>query len=220
MINPGIFGIVFIVVAAASLGLVITGFQSTMASSDCVTPVITNEDGIEDADVDVLEAAEAGNATMAGAANQTTTNGNTTEFLSIQSAQSGSISQINATAYILELKNVANDTIQFSDRPSRIVETVSTSNFVGNWTTGLNSFSADAPNDALIVEDTQTGNLQTYVIESFSPVYDTNTNTLTYTIVTENGTPISLPGEFGQAVLVIDYASSTIPCAGCVIQVS
>lgn len=55
MINPGISAIVFMVVAAASLGLVTIGFQSTMASSDCVTPVITNEDGVEDADVDVLE---------------------------------------------------------------------------------------------------------------------------------------------------------------------
>jgi hypothetical protein len=56
------------------------------------------------------------------------------------------------------------------------------------------------------VEDTQTGNLQTYVIESFDPVYNTNTNTLTYTIVGENET-IDLPKEFGQSVLVIDMKS-------------
>ncbi|HZD35028.1 MAG TPA: hypothetical protein VE130_07470, partial [Nitrososphaeraceae archaeon] len=42
------------------------------------------------------------------------------------------------------------------------------------------------------------------VIESFSPVYDNTTNTLTYTIMTENITSIDLPSEFGQSVLVID----------------
>ncbi len=133
-------------------------------------------------------------------------NGNTTEveFLSIQNAQSGSLSQINATAYALELTNVANKTIMFSDRPERIVESVSTSDFIGNWSTGVNSFATDAPNDALIVENTQTGQLETAIIESFNPVYDIATNSLTYTIMTDNATSIGLPGEFGQSVLVID----------------
>jgi hypothetical protein len=99
----------------------------------------------------------------------------------------------------------------FSDRPNRIVETISNSNFVGNWTTGPNSFVADAPNDALIVEDTESGELDTAVIESFNLVYDTATNTLTYTIMAENGTSIDLPGEFGQTVLVIDEGD---PCGG------
>jgi hypothetical protein len=82
-----------------------------------------------------------------------TADGNTTavEFLSIQSAQSGSLSQINETAYTLELNNIANNAIMFSDRPNRIIETVSTADFIGNWTAGSNSFAADAPNDALIV---------------------------------------------------------------------
>ncbi|HZD36793.1 MAG TPA: hypothetical protein VE130_16430 [Nitrososphaeraceae archaeon] len=62
---------------------------------------------------------EAVNATTTGATNQTTTKGNTTELLSIQTAQSGSLSQINATDYRLELNNVADKTIQFSDRPER-----------------------------------------------------------------------------------------------------
>ncbi len=132
--------------------------------------------------------------------------GNTTdvEFLSIQNAQSGSLSQINATAYTLELNNVSNKTIMFSDRPERIVESASTSDFIGNWSTGVNSFATDAPNDALIVENTQTGQLETAIIESFDPVYDIATNSLTYTIMTDNATSIGLPREFGQALLVID----------------
>ena len=92
----------------------------------------------------------------------------------------------------------------FSDRPERIVTTVSTNDFVGNWSAGQNSFSADEPNDALIVENTQTGQLDTAVVELFNPVYDTNTNTLTYIIVAENATSISLPSEFGQSILVTD----------------
>ncbi|MGA7369369.1 MAG: hypothetical protein WBX01_09580 [Nitrososphaeraceae archaeon] len=85
---------------------------------------------------------------------------NGVEFQSIQTAKSGSISQINGSAYTLELNNVATTTdYLFSDRPERIVESVSTTDFVGNWIAGQNSFSADEPNDALIVENTQTGNL-------------------------------------------------------------
>jgi hypothetical protein len=62
----------------------------------------------------------------------------------------------------------------------------------------------DAPNDALIVENTETGELETAIIESFDPVYDTTAKTLTYTIMAENGTSVNLPGQFGQSVLVID----------------
>jgi len=49
----------------------------------------------------------------------------------------------------------------------------STSDFVGNWTTGPDSFAVDAPNDVLIVENIQSGNLETAIVESFDPVYDT-----------------------------------------------
>lgn len=126
------------------------------------------------------------------------------EFLGIQNAQSGSISQINATAYTLELSNVSNGTIMFSDRPERIVETVSTSDFVRNWTAGPNSFSADAPNAALVIKDKQANQLDTAIIELFDPKYDMTTNTLTYTVMTENGTTIHLPREFGATVMIID----------------
>ncbi|MGA7370876.1 MAG: hypothetical protein WBX01_17270 [Nitrososphaeraceae archaeon] len=189
--DPVLFGIV---IALASVLAVSTISLQNVTASSC-SSLLSG-----DADVDVAEAEEAGNTTMM---TNRTTNGNGVEFLSIQSAQSGSITQINETAYTLELNNVANKTILFSDRPERIVETISTTDFVGNWSTGQNSFSSDEPNDALIVEDTQTGNLDTFVIESFNPVYDIATNSLTYTITAENAT-INLLGEFGQSVLVID----------------
>ncbi|MDR4492412.1 MAG: hypothetical protein R2685_16205 [Candidatus Nitrosocosmicus sp.] len=129
---------------------------------------------------------------------------NGVEFLSFQHAQSGSISENNATSYLLELNNVLNETILFSDRPDRVVESISTSDFIGNWTVGPNSFAADPPNAVLVYENIQTGNLDTVTIELFNPDYDTNTNTLTYTIVSENGTSINLPVKLGQSVMVID----------------
>jgi hypothetical protein len=214
-LDPVLFGIVIalasvLAVSTISLQNVTASFYNNLLSGD--------------ADVDVAEAAEAGNATTTMMTNQATSRNMTgVEFLSIQTAHSGSISQINATTYTLSLSNVSNDTILFSDRPERIVESVSTSDFVGNWSTGPNSFAADAPNDALIVKDMQSGQLDTGIIESFDPVYDATTNALTYTIMVENGTSIDLPEEFGQSVLVIDVTSdsktgSSLPtalCAGC-----
>ena len=61
------------------------------------------------------------------------------------------------------------------------------------------------------MEDTQTGNLETAIIELFSPNYDKDTNTLTYIIVAENGMSIDLPSEFELTALVIDvYIVSNI----------
>ena len=43
------------------------------------------------------------------------------KFLFIQGAQSGSVSEVNATTSTLELNDVSDKTIMFSDRPERIV---------------------------------------------------------------------------------------------------
>ena len=207
MINSRIFGIAFVVAAVTSIMTVTAvSSQNAMATVLVGFDIDTGNVSTSDADIDVAEAAEAGNATTM-VINQTT-NGNMTDvqFLSIQTAQSGSLSQVNDTAYSLELDNVSDSTVLFSDRPERIVTTVSTSDFVGNWTTGPFSFAEDAPNDALIVENTQTGQLETDVIESFNPTYDANANTLTYTIVVENETSMNLPSKFGQSILMIDGA--------------
>src|SRR5690606_27904010 len=72
-------------------------------------------------------------------------------FQFIQSSQSGSLTQINDTTYSLELNQVADKTISYSDRPCRIIETIDTSKFVGNWPNGENSFAIDPPNAVLIV---------------------------------------------------------------------
>lgn len=126
-------------------------------------------------------------------------------FLFIQGAESGSVSEVNATTSTLELTDVSDKTILFSDRPDRIVASIDTADFIGNWSTGANSFAVDPPNAALVVDDDVEQRHDLALIELFNPEYDSEANTLKYDIVAENGTSIGgLPGEFGQSTLVID----------------
>jgi hypothetical protein len=133
--------------------------------------------------------------------------------LFIQGAGSGSVSEVNATTSTLELDDVSNKTILFLDRPNRIVASIDAADFVGNWSTGPDSFVVDPPNVALLVDDDAAEQRQDLaVIELFNPEYDSEANTLKYDIVGENGTSIDgLPGEFGQSTLVIDPNIDTGP---------
>jgi len=70
------------------------------------------------------------------------------QFLAIQNAQSGTISEINSTTFVLKLSDLADKLILFSDRPDRVVVTQSNQEFVGNWTSGQESFRLDPPNAA------------------------------------------------------------------------
>ena len=128
------------------------------------------------------------------------------KFLFIQGAQSGSISEINATASTLELSDASDKTILFSDRPHRIVSAANTTDFIGNWSTGPDSFAINPPNAVLILDDEVQRHLA--VIKLHNPEYDSEANTLKYDISAVNATtPIGLPGEFGQSTLVIDSDS-------------
>ena len=100
-------------------------------------------------------------ATMTSGANETATatpgnNMTGAEFLAIQEAQSGSVSEVNATTSTLELSNVSDTTILFSDRPYRILTSVNTTDFIGNWSIGANNFAVDPPNAVLILDDVLT----------------------------------------------------------------
>jgi hypothetical protein len=66
-------------------------------------------------------------------------NGNVTgaRFLFIQGAQSGSVSEVNATTSTLELSDVSDKTILFSDRPDRIVASENTTDFIATGVLGL-----------------------------------------------------------------------------------
>ena len=125
------------------------------------------------------------------------------KFFAIQQAKSGSISEINATAYTLELNDVSDKTILFSDRPDRIVMSVSTSNFIGNWSTGVNNLAVDPPNAVLVVDDK--GEQQDVVIiELFNPIYDVEKKKLIYEIAQNITISTDLQEKFGQSTLMID----------------
>ena len=105
-------------------------------------------------------------------AQENTTYSGNPKFFAIQHANSGSISEINKTftraftnesnkiifasdisrTFTLELNNISNKTIISSNRPDRIVSSVRTLDFIGNWSTGKDSFTADPPNAVLIVD--------------------------------------------------------------------
>jgi hypothetical protein len=204
--KPKIVVIVLVIAVVASVLAVTTGFQGVMASY--ITGYGTE---VSDTDIaEVTEATEVENVTMAGAANQTVNRETTgVEFLVIQNAQSGSISQVNATTYTLELTNVSDKTILFSDRPDRIVTSISTSDFISNWTRGQDSFSVDPPNAALVVDDLQ-GKQDEIIGELFNPVYEQDSKMLKYNLVLLNDTRPTDFSNFEASTLIIDYAITQV----------
>ncbi|MDR4512056.1 MAG: hypothetical protein MRJ93_10185 [Nitrososphaeraceae archaeon] len=138
-----------------------------------------------------------------------TTDSEMPKFFAIQHATSGKISEINETTYSLELNDVSDKTILFSDRPDRIVKTESTTNFTDNWSTGADSFAVDTPNAVLVVEESE--RQDNTIIELFNPTYDSNKKTLKYNVIPDNVTSIDLVGEFGQATLLIDPGGQSGP---------
>ncbi|MGD1834784.1 MAG: hypothetical protein ACPKQO_03590 [Nitrososphaeraceae archaeon] len=134
-----------------------------------------------------------------------------TQFFAIQHANSGSLSQINETVYTLELNDVSDKTILFSDRPDRIVKSVSTVDFIGNWSVGVDSFAVDAPNAVLVVDEQEEERQDIEIVELFSPVYDPDKKTLKYDITADNATSMEMPVELGQTTIVID---AVLNCQG------
>ena len=156
-------------------------------------------------------------------AQENVTDSDMPKFFAIQHADSGSISEINinftlsanmelnntiltgdkSKLYQLVLNNVSDNTILFSDRPDRIVKSISTSDFIENWSTGVDSFALDAPNTVLVVDEIK-GQQDTAIVELFDPIYDIDKNSLKFQVTPDNTTSIELPSEFGQNTLVID----------------
>jgi hypothetical protein len=142
---------------------------------------------------------------------ETGTNIESPQFLAIQHAQSGTISDINSTSYTLQLNDLADKTILFSDRPNRIVVTETTRDFVGNWTSGEDSFKIDPPNAALVVLTDDQDDV--FEIELFNPTYDEDENAIRYDFsVLGNATSSpDLPPNLGKSVLIIDSSESEWP---------
>lgn len=152
----------------------------------------------------------------------TNSNDKNPKFLAIQHAQSGSISAINKTFtlsltnesnktifssntsrnLLIELNNVSDKTILLSDRPDRMVKPVSTLDFIGNWSIGMDNFEVNPPNAVLIVDD-DNKKQDIAIVELFNPIYNATNKMLKYNIFSNNTTSIDLPNEFGQSILVI-----------------
>jgi hypothetical protein len=102
----------------------------------------------------------------------------TPTFLAIQHAAMGSVSEINSTSYSLQLDDISNKIILFSDRPNRIVQTQTVDNFIGNWTRSQDSFRLNPPNGALVMLNNNKEDV--FEIELFNPIYDKNQKSLKY----------------------------------------
>ena len=125
------------------------------------------------------------------------------KFFAIQHAQSGSLSEINETAYSLELNDVSDKTILFSDRQDRIVTSISTSGFIGNWSVGEDSFKVDAPNAVLVVDEKEVKQDE-IIIELFNPTYEKDSKMLKYDFVLLNTTTSIDSFDFELSTLLID----------------
>ena len=129
------------------------------------------------------------------------------KFIGIQHAQSGIISEINSTAYSLELKEISDKTILFSDRPDRIVASITTTDFIGSWSVGKDNFVIDPPNAILVINEKEKQQ-DIVILGLFNPTYDSDNKILKYVIPLDNATSSELPKEFGQSTLVIDSISN------------
>ena len=145
--------------------------------------------------------------------NATSTSASESHFLSVQHAKSGSIYKYDTISYTLELNDVSDKTMLFSDKPERIAASVNTSDFIGNWhwSIGPESFAADPPNAQLIV-DNEDGNQDIMIVELANPVHNPTAKTLKYDVVLENTTSTDIPNEFGKSTLVIDTQENAV-CA-------
>ena len=135
------------------------------------------------------------------------------KFFAIQHAQSGSLSEINETAYALELNDVFDKTILFSDRPDRIVKSISTADVIGNWSAGEDSLAVDAPNAVLVVDE-QDGQQDIVIAELFNPIYDIDKKALKYEVTPDNTTSVDLPIEFGLSTMILDSLCTASTCTG------
>ena len=126
-----------------------------------------------------------------------------TRFFVSRHANSGSISKINGTTFILELNDISNKTILFSDKPELIVTFVTTTAFIGNRTLGTGGSALDRPNTFLLIKELE-GEQNERTKELFNPIYNSNRRTLTYYISPDNTTSIDLPIKFGESTLVVN----------------
>lgn len=112
---------------------------------------------------------------------------NEVSWLYSQTSDSAELDDLGAGNYRLIMRGVDLHTIQFSDRPDRLVDIIKTSNIVDAWDT---YFETSAPN-AVLVEHEPTGESDSLVVVLERPRYDIAAAELSYdiTILTDEEHP-------------------------------
>jgi hypothetical protein len=78
------------------------------------------------------------------------------------------------------LNDLSDKIILFSDRPHRVVQAQSIDDFIGNWSSGSDSFQADPPNAALVI--LAGGKEDVLEVELLNSHYDRDENRLSYNL--------------------------------------
>lgn len=97
-------------------------------------------------------------------------------WLYSQTAESGEIDDLGGGRYHIVMRGVDFHTIQFSDRPDRLVEIIDTADLVKQWDT---LFATSSPN-AVLVEHEPDGSTDSLVVVLEKPHFDYATDELTY----------------------------------------
>lgn len=99
-------------------------------------------------------------------------------WLYSQSADAAELDDLGDGNYRLILRDIDPHTIQFSDRPDRLVEIIDTARLVHHWE---ELFADSAPN-AVLIEHEPDGATDSLVVVLTNPVYDLAAGTLTYDV--------------------------------------
>ena len=99
-------------------------------------------------------------------------------WLYSQTAEGAELDDLGDGYYRLVMRGVDPHTIQFSDRPDRLVEVINTSRLVHYWE---ELFADSAPN-AVLIEHEPSGATDSLVVVLTNPSYDMAAHTLSYTV--------------------------------------
>jgi len=128
-------------------------------------------------------------------------------YLYVQEAKSGTLVEEAGGNYTLNLHDVSESTVVFSDRPVRDAFTMTTAEFVESFSV---DFAGDPPNASLSYELATAGAPSVTVFTIDHPIYSEDAGTLSYRVkdigLTGEGSA-NLPGSFGPASLFIDSLS-------------
>ena len=105
-------------------------------------------------------------------------NASEVSWLYSQTASSGELDDVGDGKFHLILRDVDYHTIQFSDRPDRLVEVIETADIVKNWDT---LFAGSSPN-AVLVEHEPDGTTDSLVVVLEKPYFDYEADELTYEV--------------------------------------